>query len=93
LTATDKCIALQIQSGKEGVSLRHAKYLVYYNIDFSSSSYWQSRDRMSTMDRLNNEVFWIFSKGGIEMQIYNTVLKKKDYTLAIFRDNFLSLQE
>lgn len=90
---TDKCIALQIQSGKEGVSLRHAKYLVYYNIDFSSSSYWQSRDRMSTMDRLNNEVFWVFAKGGIEMQIYNTVLKKKDYTLAIFRDKFLSLQE
>lgn len=91
--STDKCIALQIQSGKEGISLRHAKYLVYYNIDFSSSSYWQSRDRMSTMDRLNNEVFWVFAKGGIEMQIYNTVLKKKDYTLAIFKDKFLSLQE
>jgi len=91
--ATDKNIALQIQSGKEGVSLRNAKYLIYYNIDFSSSSYWQSRDRMSTMDRLNNEVFWIFAKGGIEMQIYNTVLKKKDFTLAIFRDKFLSLQE
>jgi len=91
--ASDKNIALQIQSGKEGVSLRNAKYLIYYNIDFSSSSYWQSRDRMSTMDRLNNEVFWIFAKGGIEMQIYNTVLKKKDFTLAIFRDKFLSLQE
>jgi superfamily II DNA or RNA helicase len=91
--ASDKNIALQIQSGKEGISLRNAKYLIYYNIDFSSSSYWQSRDRMSTMDRLNNEVFWIFAKGGIEMQIYNTVLKKKDFTLAIFRDKFLSLQE
>jgi len=88
---TDKCIALQIQSGKEGISLKKAKYLVYYNIDFSSSSYWQSRDRMSTKDRLENEVFWIFSKGGIEYDIYKSVLKKKDFTLSIFRKNCLSL--
>jgi len=87
---TDKCIALQIQSGKEGISLKKAKYLVYYNIDFSSSSYWQSRDRMSTKDRLENEVFWIFSKGGIENDIYKTVLKKKDYTLKIFKENNIS---
>ena len=87
---TNKCIALQIQSGKEGISLKKAKYLVYYNIDFSSSSYWQSRDRMSTKDRLENEVFWIFSKGGIEYDIYKSVLKKKDYTLKIFRENNIS---
>jgi len=88
---SDKCIALQIQSGKEGISLKKAKYLVYYNIDFSSSSYWQSRDRMSTKDRLENEVFWIFSKGGIEYDIYKNVLKKKDFTLSIFRKNCLPL--
>ena len=84
---TDKCIALQIVSGREGISLQNAKYLVYYNIDFSATSYWQSRDRLTTMQRQSNEVFWIFSKGGIEMDIYKTVLKKKDYTLKIFREN------
>jgi superfamily II DNA or RNA helicase len=85
--ATDKNIALQIVSGREGVSLRNAKYLVYYNIDFSATSYWQSRDRMTTMQRQENEVFWIFSKGGIEYDIYKTVQQKKDYTLKIFRQN------
>jgi hypothetical protein len=84
---SDKCIALQIVSGREGISLKNAKYLVYYNIDFSATSYWQSRDRLTTMQRQSNEVFWIFSKGGIEMDIYKTVLKKKDYTLKIFREN------
>ena len=84
---TDKCIALQIVSGREGVSLKNAKYLVYYNIDFSATSYWQSRARLTTKDRLNNEVFWIFAKGGIEMDIYKTVLQKRDYTLKIFRQN------
>jgi hypothetical protein len=85
--STDKCIALQIVSGREGVSLKNAKYLVYYNIDFSATSYWQSRDRLTTMQRQSNEVFWIFSKGGIEMDIYKTVLLKRDYTLKIFREN------
>lgn len=84
---SNKCIALQIVSGREGISLKNAKYLVYYNIDFSATSYWQSRDRLTTMQRQENEVFWIFSKGGIENDIYKTVLKKKDYTLKIFKEN------
>jgi len=84
---SDKNIALQIVSGREGISLKNAKYLVYYNIAFSATSYWQSRDRLTTMQRQSNEVFWIFSKGGIELDIYKTVLKKKDYTLKIFKEN------
>ena len=85
--STDKWIALQIVSGREGISLKEAKYLVYYNIDFSSVSYWQSRDRLTTMQRKENEIFWIFSKGGIEYKIYKTVLQKKDYTLNLFKQD------
>ena len=55
--ATSKNIALQIVSGREGISLRNAEYIVFYNIDFSAVSYWQARDRMTTMDRQNNIVF------------------------------------
>lgn len=83
--STDKCIALQIQSGREGISLKDAEYIVYYNIDFSAVSYWQSRDRMTTKDRTYNKVYWVFSKGGIEHQIYKVVSKKKDFTLRHFR--------
>jgi hypothetical protein len=85
---TYKNIALQIVSGREGISLKKAEYLVYYNIDFSATSYWQSKDRMTTKDRPKNEVFWIFAKGGIEEQIYKAVTKKKDYTLAHFKKDF-----
>lgn len=81
---TNKNIALQIVSGREGISLRQAEYLVYYNIDFSATSYWQSKDRMTTKERLENQVYWIFSKGGIEHDIYKAVTKKKDYTLKHF---------
>ena len=86
--STFKCIALQIVSGREGISLKKAEYLVYYNIDFSATSYWQSKDRMTTKERLENQVFWIFTKGGIEHEIYKAVTKKKDYTLAHFKKDF-----
>jgi len=82
---TDKSIALQIISGREGISLRNAEFLVYYNIDFSATSYWQSKDRMTTKERLENNVYWIFAKGGIEYDVYRAVTKKKDYTVNHFR--------
>ena len=85
---TDKNIALQIVSGREGISLAKAKYLVYYNIDFSAVSYWQSRDRLTTMDRKVNDVYWIFSTDGIESKIYASVIKKKDYNNETFKRDF-----
>jgi len=89
--STDKSIALQIVSGREGISLKKADCLVYYNIDFSALSYWQSRDRMTTKDTVKNDVYWIFSEGGIEDKIYKAVTKKKDYTLKHFEKDLLSL--
>jgi hypothetical protein len=89
--STDKSIALQIVSGREGISLKKADALVYYNIDFSATSYWQSRDRMTTKERISSKVYWIFSEGGIEEQIYKAVTKKKDYTINHFKKDLLSL--
>tara|TARA_R110002049_G_scaffold141926_1_gene303659 strand:- start:223 stop:1458 length:1236 start_codon:yes stop_codon:yes gene_type:complete len=88
---TNKSIALQIVSGREGISLKQADCLVYYNIAFSATSYWQSRDRMTTKDRLENNVYWIFSRGGIEKKIYKAVTNKKDYTLSHFKKDLLNL--
>jgi hypothetical protein len=81
---TDKWIALQIVSGREGISLAKADALVMFNIQFSAVSYFQSKDRLTTKDREVNNVFWIFSKDGIEQNIYNAVSKKLDYTNSIF---------
>ena len=84
----DANIALQIVSGREGISLRKADHIVYYNIDFSATSYWQSRDRMTTKDRLYNKIYWVFAEGGIEQKIYRAVNQKKDYTLKHFKNDF-----
>jgi len=88
---TNKSIALQIVSGREGISLKEADCLVYYNIDFSALSYWQSRDRMTTKDSKISDVYWIFAERGIETKIYKAVTKKKDYTLRHFKKDLLSL--
>ena len=88
----DKCqhIALQIVSGREGISLRRADCLVFYNIDFSATSYWQARDRMTTKDREENHIYWLFSEGGIEHLVYKAVSKKKDYTVSHFKRDILN---
>ena len=70
------------------ISLRKADFLVYYNIDFSATSYWQSRDRMTTKERMHNNIYWIFSEKGIEKMIYKAVNGKKDYTLRHFKRDY-----
>lgn len=81
-------IALQIISGREGISLKNAEYLIFYNIDFSATSYWQGRDRLTTMDRKFNKIYWLFSEGGIEDKIYKAVTAKKKYTVNIFKKDY-----
>jgi hypothetical protein len=88
--STRKCIALQIVSGREGVSLKNADYLVFYNIDFSATSYWQARDRGTFLGRKRNQIYWIFSSGGIEDKILRAVKSKKKYTLNVFKKDYLS---
>ena len=83
--STDKSIALQIVSGREGLNLSKAKYIVFYNIDFSATSYWQARDRLTTIERQSNDVFWVFAKKGIEKAIYKAVLNKKSFTTSHFK--------
>lgn len=86
--STDKSIVLQIVSGREGINLSKASAIVFYNLSFSATSYWQARDRMTTIDRAESRVYWLFSKNGIEEKIYAAVSKKKDYTVRAFKKDF-----
>lgn len=81
---SDKNIALQIVSGREGISLKEAKYLVYMTPDYSATSYWQSRARTQTIDRLETEVFWVFAENTIDEKVYKKVMGKKSYTTKHF---------
>jgi hypothetical protein len=80
----------QIQSGREGINLSTAEALIFFNIDFSAVSYWQSRARIQTKDRDREaKIYWVFAENGIEDKIYKAVMDKKDYTLEHFKKDFL----
>jgi len=85
---SSKNIALQFQSGREGISLKNADYLVALNIDFSAVTYFQFKDRMTTLDRKENTLYWIFSKNGIESKVYKAVMNKKSYTNDTFKKDY-----
>lgn len=86
---TNKHIALQQVSGSEGISLKEADVLVYYNFGFSNVKFVQGIDRLTTMDRKENNVYFVFSKGSINERIYNTIVyQKKDYILSAFKKDF-----
>jgi len=81
--------ASQILSGREGINLSSADALVFFNIDFSATSYWQARARLQTKDREKEaKIYWIFSEGGIEDKVYKAVCDKKDFTLEYFKNHY-----
>jgi hypothetical protein len=82
---TDKWIAYQYLSGREGINLSKADYLVMFSIDFSATTYWQSRDRLTTKERLSNEIFWLLSTKTLDTKIYKAVMNKKSYTNTLFK--------
>ena len=55
---------------------------------FSGSKFIQSLDRLTTLTRKENNVYFIFSKDGIESKIYDSVSKKKTYTVNQFKKDY-----
>ena len=89
---TDKWIALQQVSGSEGISLKAADYIVYLSWGYSGKNYTQSRDRMSTIDREDNNVIFVFQKGGLMERIYKTIINKKKYNDKLFEKDVRFLE-
>lgn len=85
---TNKSIALQQVSGSEGISLKKADVLVYYSFGFSGRLYIQGRDRLTTIDRLENNVYFVFQKGDINEKIYKVIKSKKKYNEKIFKKEY-----
>ena len=46
---------------------------------------------MTTKERRHSNIYWIFSEGGIERDIYRAVRRKQDYTISHFRKDMRSL--
>lgn len=86
--STDKHFVGQVVSSREGISLYKADALILYNIQHSNVSYLQVRDRLTLKDRKENNVYLIFSEGGIEEKIFKVVQSKKKYSSNIFKKDY-----
>ena len=82
---TDKSIALQQISGAEGINLSKADVLIFINFGFSNTKYVQAKDRLTTMNRKVNDVYFILSSNGIDNRVYKALRNKKDYILQTFK--------
>jgi len=85
---TDKSIALQQYAGAEGISLAKADALIFLNFGFSGSKFIQSIDRLTTINRKQNNIFFVFGLGGIEQKVYNSVSQKQTYTTNQFKRDY-----
>jgi hypothetical protein len=88
---TDKIFIGQQYSNSLGVNLSCAEFLVFYNFSYSGTNFIQAIDRLTTINRMKNDVYFIFSKGSLTEKIFNVVSKKKNYTNKMFEKDFVSL--
>lgn len=81
-----KYIALQYLSGREGINLSIADNIVYYNLDFSYTSYSQSLERASCKLKDSVNVYYIFYENiNFERRILDTLKDKKNFNLRTFK--------
>ena len=85
---TNKCIALQQNRGSEGISLKEADAIVYYNFGYSGRQYAQGRDRLTTKEHESNNVYFVLAKGGLNEKIYKAIKTKKRYNEKLFKKDY-----
>jgi hypothetical protein len=84
--STDKVFIGQYLSKREGINLCTADAIVFFNIDFAYVSYIQAMNRIMNLNREKKAVLiWMFTKGGIEQDIYEVVKQKKNFTESYFK--------
>jgi len=81
---SDKNIALQQVAGSESISLKAADSLVYYSFGYSGKNFVQGIARMATIDRKEQNVYFVMQKDDINSRIYQTVKTKKRYSEKLF---------
>lgn len=79
-----KNFIIQQISGSEAISLKEAEALVYYNFGYSGKNYTQGRDRMTTKEREENNVYFVLAKKSINERIYKAIKSKKRYNEKLF---------
>ena len=81
---TDKHYIGQQYSSAMGINLSSADCLVFFNFGFSGTNYIQSIDRLTTINRNENDVYFIYGKDSLTEKIHKVIKQKKTFTLKQF---------
>lgn len=85
---TNKIYIGQQYSSSMGINLSKAEYLIFYNFGYSGVQYIQAIDRLSTINRISNDVYFFFPKNSLTEKIYNTIKNKQTYSNKIFKKDY-----
>lgn len=79
----------QYQAASMGLNLQKARYLAYYSLTLSSELYEQSKKRIHRIGQKNTCFYYLFiCKDTIEEGLLETLNKRNDYTLNLFKQEF-----
>lgn len=84
----DDCVLfVQYQAGAMGLNLQKANKIIYFTPTLSSELFEQSKKRIHRIGQ-EQKCFYYQLKCGIEEKIYNVLAMRKDYTDALFEEEF-----
>lgn len=81
----DKSVLLcQYQAGATGLNLQYCNKVIYFTPTLSSNLYEQSKARTWRIGQSSKCTYWLLTSG-VERDIINSLDKKQDYTLKLFK--------
>lgn len=83
----DSVTFVQYQAGAMGLNLQLANKIIYFTPTASSELFEQSKKRIHRIGQ-EQPCFYYQLKSGIEYNIYNTLEMRKDYTNALFENDY-----
>lgn len=76
-----------VKTYSEGVDFSYADSMIIYSLNFSATTYLQSRERLANKKRVKPIiVHYLFTKDGIDSHIFHAVTNKMNFTSRYYRD-------
>lgn len=76
---------VQYQAGAMGLNLQKANYEVMYTLPLSSELFEQAKKRIHRIGQTKDcFYYYMICRGSVEEKIYQTLLKRKDYSAKLF---------
>lgn len=83
---TNSVTLVQYQSGATGLNLQKANKMIYYSLPLSADQWMQSHSRIRRLGQSRScWYYYLITEKSIEENIYNTLLKRQDFTLDLFK--------